>query len=164
MFPKKIKTISVLTSSGNDEWETPHYLFNHYNKLYQFTLDPCCTKETAKCPVYYTKEDNGLNKSWKNEKVFMNPPYSRGLMKQFIRKAYIESEENNALVLALIPSRTDTKYFHTYISKAKEIIFLKGRLKFLLYGKPHQSAPFPSMIVIWNKQPLKKTENLCLLS
>ena len=159
IFPKKIKlsTLQVLTSTGNDEWETPIVLYNALNKIYNFTLDPCCTKETAKCERFYIKEDNSLIKSWKNEIVFMNPPYSKSYMKYFIRKAYEESEYNNALVVALIPSRTDTQYFHTYITKAKEIIFLKGRLKFLLNGKPQDAAPFPSMLVIWNKKPLLKT-------
>jgi site-specific DNA-methyltransferase (adenine-specific) len=46
----------------------------------------------------------------------------------------------------LIPARTDTKYFHEYIYNKAEIRFLKGRLKF---GGHSNSAPFPSMVVIY---------------
>lgn len=50
----------------------------------------------------------------------------------------------------LIPARTDTKYFHDFIyKKAKEIRFLKGRLKFEIDGESEGSAPFPSMIVVF---------------
>jgi len=48
----------------------------------------------------------------------------------------------------LIPSRTDTKYWHDYIMKADEIRFIKGRLKF---GNAKNSAPFPSCVVVFNK-------------
>ena len=50
----------------------------------------------------------------------------------------------------LIPARTDTKYFHEYIyHKAKDIRFVKGRLKFGREQKESGSAPFPSMVVIF---------------
>ncbi len=157
-FTKRINLtpLQVLTSTGNDEWATPPELFNRLDSMFHFTLDACCTKETAKCKKFYTKDDNTLIQSWKNEIVFMNPPYSRNHMKHFIRKAYEESEYNNALVVALIPSRTDTKYYHNYCKKAKQIIFLKGRVKFLLNGKTQDAAPFPSMLVIWQKEPLMR--------
>lgn len=50
------------------------------------------------------------------------------------------------LGVLLIPARTDTKYFHNYILHRTEIRFVKGRLKF---GDSKNSAPFPSMVVIF---------------
>jgi len=57
----------------------------------------------------------------------------------------------------LIPSRTDTKYFHDYVYNKAEIRFIKGRLKFVdmdYEGKEEDRkmspAPFPSMLVIFN--------------
>ena len=59
----------------------------------------------------------------------------------------MESKKDNTTVVLLIPARTDTKYFHEYIyNKVKEIRFIKGRLKF---GNQSNSAPFPSMLVIF---------------
>ena len=53
-----------LMSSNTDEWATPQKLYDGLNKEFNFTLDPCCTKENHKCSTYYTKEDNGLQKEW----------------------------------------------------------------------------------------------------
>jgi len=76
--------------------------------------------------------------------VFVNPPYSN--ISEWVAKCYEEGRKENTLVVMLIPSRTDTKYFHDYILNRAEIRFVKGRLKF---GSSKNSAPFPSMLVIY---------------
>lgn len=122
----------VLFSSKSDDWETPQLLFDNLNKIYNFTLDPCASYLNHKCGFYYNKIHNGLQQSWENEIVFMNPPYSRNNLKLWIKKAHDEVLFNNCkLVIALIPARTDTIYFHDYIYNKFEIQFLKGRIKFL---------------------------------
>tara|TARA_R100001594_G_scaffold64444_2_gene98732 strand:- start:2450 stop:2893 length:444 start_codon:yes stop_codon:yes gene_type:complete len=133
-------------SSKTNEWSTPQWLFDELNYKYSFTLDPCCTKENAKCGKYYTKEDNGLIKDWSGEIVFMNPPYGDEIPK-WVQKAYEESL-NGAFVVCLIPARTDTSYWHDYIFPYAEVEFLRGRLKF---GGGENSAPFPSAIAIFGK-------------
>lgn len=135
-------------SSKSVEWETPDKVFNALNKEFNFTLDPCATDSNAKCSKYYTVSDNGLLKLWKDEVVFCNPPYGRDI-KDWIIKAH--SERNSAkTIVMLLPSRTDTTWFHSYILKdANEIRFIKGRLKF---GTSKNSAPFPSMIVVYHKE------------
>lgn len=77
-------------------------------------------------------------------RCFCNPPYSR--IGDFVKKAYNESHEPGTLIVLLIPARTDTRYFQEYIYHRAEIRFIKGRLKF---GNSKNSAPFPSMIVIY---------------
>ena len=67
-------------------------------------------------------------------------------MKDWIKKSYEESQKDNTMVVVLIPARTDTMYFHEDIYHKAEIRFIKGRLKF---GNAKNSAPFPSMIVIF---------------
>jgi len=135
-----------LFSSNSNEWATPQDFFNVLNKEFNFTLDPCSTQENAKCKKFYTEKENGLKQNWDGEIVFCNPPYGRQI-KNWIKKA---SEVKNGLVVMLIPARTDTIYFHKYIYKKEkvEIRFLKGRLKF---GDSKNSAPFPSMLVIFDK-------------
>ena len=135
----------LMFSSKDQTWETPIELFNKLDKEFNFTLDPCCTEETAKCKKYYTPTENGLIQDWQNEIVFMNPPYGREIS-DWLKKAYEESLKGS-LVVCLIPSRTDTKYWHDYCMKASEIRFIKGRLKF---GNSKNSAPFPSAIVVFN--------------
>ncbi|MCE4993003.1 DNA N-6-adenine-methyltransferase [Staphylococcus haemolyticus] len=137
--------MSVHFSSKSNEWTTPQYLFDELNREYHFTLDPCATYENAKCEKYFTEKENGLLQDWSDDVVFMNPPYGREI-KHWIKKAYEESL-NGAIVVCLIPARTDTTYWHDYIfGKAFDIRFLKGRLKF---GDSKNSAPFPSAIVVY---------------
>ena len=144
------QTQQTMFSSKSEEWETPQELYDYLNLDYKFTLDPCATHKTAKCEKYYTKEDDGLNKSWEGETVFMNPPYGRDI-KRWIKKAYEEGQKPGTVVACLIPSRTDTKYWHDYCMKAWKIYFIKGRLKFenRFSVGTSSSAPFPSVVVIF---------------
>lgn len=136
--------MNIHFSSQSNEWATPPNFFDILNKEFNFTLDPCATKENAKCAKFYTMEDDGLSKSWDNEIVFCNPPYGREI-KNWVKKA---SEAKGGVVVMLIPARTDTIYFHDYIYNKAEIRFIRGRLKF---GGHTNSAPFPSMVVIFKK-------------
>ncbi len=134
-------------SSNSSEWETPQKLYNMLDAIFHFTLDPCATPENSKCKKHFTKEENGLKKSWKGQTVFMNPPYGRDI-KKWIKKAYEESRNSNTTVVCLLPARTDTKYWHEYCMRSQRIYFVKGRLKF---GDATNSAPFPSAIVVFKR-------------
>lgn len=133
-----------LFTSNTDVWATPLDFFQKLNQEFNFTLDPCCNEQNAKCLKFFTEKENGLLQSWDNEVVFMNPPYGREISK-WVKKA---SEARGGQVVCLLPARTDTKYFHDYIYGKSEIRFIKGRLKF---GDSKNSAPFPSMVVIFKK-------------
>lgn len=139
-----MKNLTVMFSSEKMDWTTPQDFYNKLNDEFNFTLDPCSTKENAKCNKFYTIEDNWLKQDWSWETVFCNPPYGREIS-NWVKKC---SEEKTKIVL-LIPARTDTKYFHDYIYKKEnvEIRFIKWRLKFWNGNNP---APFPSMICIFN--------------
>ncbi len=145
----------VVHSNKKDEWATPQDFFDKINKTFNFTLDPCATPNNAKCHKFYTMLDDGLSKSWKGETVFVNPPYSAN--KDWLKKCYEESLNPSTKVVVLIPSRTDTKYWHNYIMKAKEIYFIKGRLKF---GGQKNSAPFPSCLVVFESSDTIKTPTM----
>lgn len=80
--------------------------------------------------------------------MFCNPPYSR--IKEWVKKAYDESSDPTTLIVLLVPARTDTRYFHDYIYGKAELRFVKGRLKF---GDSKNSAPFPSMVCVYNWKP-----------
>ena len=136
----------LMFSSKTDLWSTPQDFFEQLDKEFNFNLDPCSTHENAKCEKHFTISENGLDQSWKGYKVFCNPPYGREL-KKWVKKCYEESRNKETTVVMLIPARTDTTYFHDYIyNKAKEIRFIKGRLKF---GDSKNPAPFPSMVVVF---------------
>jgi site-specific DNA-methyltransferase (adenine-specific) len=134
----------ALFTSNSDDWATPHDIFQRLNEEFNFNLDPCASRENHKCDTYYTVDDDGLSQPWGGCRVFCNPPYSE--IDKWVEKAYRESQHDNTLVVLLIPSRTDTRYFHNFIYQRAEIRFVKGRLKF---GQSKNSAPFPSMVVVF---------------
>jgi phage N-6-adenine-methyltransferase len=136
--------MNIHFSTEQDTWSTPTDLFQKLNDEFHFTLDPCCSTETAKCSKFFTKEDNGLIQNWSNEIVFMNPPYGKNQTKIWMKKAYEESR-NGATVVALVPARTDTLWFHEY-ALLGEVRFIRGRLRF---SESKQPAPFPSIIVVF---------------
>ena len=136
----------VMFSSETDLWSTPQDFFDELNAEFHFTLDPCATRENAKCARFFTVEYDGLKQDWQGETVFCNPPYGREIGK-WVKKCYKEAQKPDTIVVMLIPARTDTAWFHDYIyHKAKEIRFIRGRLKF---GDAKNSAPFPSMVVVF---------------
>ena len=144
----------LMFSSKTDLWYTPRDFYKKLNDIYNFTLDPCSDWKNNVCDLYYTEKEDWLVQDWK-WRVFCNPPYWRWL-KNWIKKASEEIKKDHCeLIVMLIPARTDTTYFHQYIYKKEnvEIDFLKWRLKFWW---SRNSAPFPSMLVYFNKQDLWK--------
>jgi len=136
-----------LFSSASGEWETPQDLFDELDTEFVFTLDVCATHQNAKCQQYFTRNDNALLQDWQGI-CWMNPPYGRQIGK-WLQKAY-ESAQAGATVVCLIPSRTDTRWWHDYVMQG-EIRFIKGRLRF---SGAQNSAPFPSAIVVFRQKEL----------
>ncbi|MGJ5813598.1 DNA N-6-adenine-methyltransferase [Paludibaculum fermentans] len=137
--------LGVHSSSATPEWETPRALFEELSAIYgPFTLDPCATQDNAKCARFFTRETDGLTQPW-DGKVFMNPPYGRAIGK-WVSKAYEESRRG-ALVVCLLPARTDTRWWQDYVRRGY-VHFLKGRLRF---GAARHAAPFPSAIVAFGR-------------
>lgn len=139
--------MEVHYSSKTDLWNTPLNFFDPLNDIWKFTLDSACLEETALCKNYYTPETDGLSSSWKGETVWCNPPYSD--IRSWVNKANTEFLENNVKTVMLIPSRTDTKAFHSIPDIYT--LYIKGRLKFRSENHPKPTtAPFPSMLLIYD--------------
>lgn len=131
-----------LMSSKSDEWATPIELFDALHNRFIFDLDAAASDENHLCDRYYTKENDGLRQSWEWRRVFCNPPYSQ--IKLWAAK-FIEESKHARCIVALVPARTDTKWFQSLMASADKIVFIKGRLHFSNAG----SAPFPSALAIW---------------
>ena len=142
------KTAETMFSSKSLEWSTPQHFFDLLEEIFgKFTLDPCSNASNYKVKNHFTEDHNGLDEDWSGHNVFMNPPYGRQI-KHWIKKAYEEGQKENTTVIALIPARTDTRYWHDYVMHADSIFFVKGRLKF---GNGENSAPFPSAVIVFKK-------------
>ncbi len=134
-------------SSATDLWATPQKLFDALNSEFHFTLDVCALPENAKYPRFYGPSDDGLAQPWTGV-CWMNPPYGRAIG-QWIAKA-VKAAQEGATVVALLPARTDTTWWHEYVTKATEIRYLRGRLRF---GEAKNCAPFPSAVVVFAAAP-----------
>jgi phage N-6-adenine-methyltransferase len=140
-------TSAYMPVSKSDDWATPKDLFNKLHAQYNFTLDAAASQSNHLCDKWFgldhedTSRRDGLSGDWEMENVWLNPPYGR-VIAQWAKKSY-EHYQSGGKVIMLLPSRTDTKWFHDYCTKG-EIEFIKGRLKF---GNNPNSAPFPSMLV-----------------
>lgn len=139
-MPKMIN--SGMFSSNTDLWSTPQDIFDELNSEFNLDLDVCANSDNFKCFKYFAEVDNGLEQNWDGHRCWCNPPYGREIRK-WVKKA----SESDFCVM-LLPARTDTRWFHDYIYGKAEIRFIKGRLKF---GDSKNSAPFPSMIVIFKQ-------------
>lgn len=147
-----MKGQQVLFSTGKDDWRTPQGLFDQYDQIYSFDLDGAADESNHLVRHYLGPggmAEDALVVSWSDygHRVWLNPPYS--LVKEFVTKAAAE-QAHGVLTVALLPARTDTRWFHDYIysNVNASVKFLRGRLKFgTSEGVSKHSAPFPSMIV-----------------
>jgi len=177
----KKTTREAMHSSARIDWATPKKVFDSLHKEFNFTLDVCATSANAKTPKYFNRRENGLKQDWNKKGAnWMNPPYGdpehpckknckkkkcaeRGHhnrkyipgITDWVEKAANEMITRGCKTVALLPSRTDTGYFHSFIwdeetngpRQGIDIRFYKGRIKF--EGAEHP-APFPSVIVVFD--------------
>lgn len=160
MYRVSLKTAAMF-SKATDDWRTPHAFFEALDAEFGFDLDVAATKENTWKDNYLGPDHcnpwdrNALVRTWANVN-WMNPPYSQ--CSAFLEKAAEEAHMGH-VVVALLPSRTDTRWWHKHVWDAKtnhprpgvEIRFIKGRLKF---GNSTNSAPFPSVVVVFRPTQL----------
>ena len=141
-------------SSARSEWGTPQALVDTLYGQFPFTLDVCATTENAKCHRYVTPEEDGLTADWRAMAgigwCWMNPPYGRDIAK-WVEKAARERERGAAIV-ALLPARTDTRWWQAHVNGCAELWFIRGRIKFDGAKDP---APFPSMLAVYWPERMK---------
>lgn len=136
---------SGLFTSDHASWETPQKLFDRVSKIYgPFDFDAAASQENAKCERYFDRELNGLAQPWRG-RVWLNPPYGDAV-KFWVRKCAL-SRLNCEVIVALLPARTDTRWFHQYVlGHASRLVLFEGRIKFVGAAS---SAPFPSILAIY---------------
>ncbi len=125
----------------DDIWLTPLHIISACG---QFDLDPCGCKLHPTARIIW-EGDEGLFKPYFGN-VWMNPPYSNPY--PLLRRL-----ADHGHGVALVFSKTDTAWFQEIYNTADEILFLKGRLKFLKpHTKTYYSAMKPSCLFAWNNK------------
>lgn len=152
-------------AADTDERFTPRALFDPLNQEFRFDLDVCASMESAKCVEYYTKATNGLKQTWRNSRVWCNPPFSD--IRPWVEKAWCSDAD---LVVMLVPAWTDRKWWQELIEpyrderatgchlpgctmRALETRFIR-RVKFGFPGNPEGkgtgTADFWPCLLIWS--------------
>ena len=151
---------ALMFSKASDEWSTPQDLFDDLDAEFHFQVDVAATAANRKCDLYFGPDAGGpytdaLTQDWNVGyppwACWMNPPYSQ--CRAFIAKA-AEEARKGCTVVALVPARTDTRWFHADVWDREahrprpnvEVRFLKGRLTF---GGASAGAPFPSVVIVF---------------
>jgi len=129
--------------SAKSDWETPHWLFALLDDEFHFTCDVAANAENAKVSSFIDEETDALTQEWSGT-CWLNPPYGRGI-DRWVKKAFCESQRD-AMVVMLVPARTNTLWWHKYCMNAAEIRFLLGRPKF---GGAKYGLPQPLAIIVF---------------
>jgi len=160
-------SLAPLLASVRMNWETPEEVLRRVRDVSPIALDPCTTVDNP-CGAtwFYTVKEDGLYRSWRRRRqaaaqwsgtdhpaehewlVYMNPPYGRELPR-WIAKAIAEAAQG-AEIIALVPSRTDTRWWKLCVESAAAIRHWHGRITFR--GAAHP-APFPSALIYWGHRP-----------
>jgi len=160
-------------TSENGNWETPPEMVTDLAPLFPWDLDVCSLWPTI-APKFYTPWDNGLSLPWCGLS-FMNPPYGRKrLIDQWMIKARVEGAKPDTTVVCLVPARTSTTWWQDNVPYANMVVFIRGRLKFVLREHfarkengvfirvPTKRGPagFPSAFVVFGHLTLKQISKL----
>lgn len=150
---------------GPNNWATPQWLFDYFDKTFHFQLDVCAEPWNAKCSNYFTEEQNGLKQPW-SKMNWLNPPYSGpSPISRWLKKAVEETKNGNTTV-ALVKNDPSTSWYSDYILQASLICILYGSR--VQYEPPpgvkKSSCAFPSIIVIFSDSKDQLVTHRCLKS
>jgi len=134
--------------SGSQEWETPQWLFDVLNIGFNFSCDVAADEDNTKCVKFMDENLDALTQNWEGV-CWMNPPY--GQVGKWVKKAFNEFQKGGTTIVALIPARTNTIWWHDYCMGASAIHFIKGRVKF---SDAKHGLPQPLAIVIFDRMAI----------
>jgi phage N-6-adenine-methyltransferase len=143
---KEAKKPHVTNNSKDDEWYTPEqYIEAARLVMGSIDLDPASNEfanEVVQAETYFDEETDGLMQEWFGN-IWLNPPYSTALVKDFTEKL-TNSEFEQAIVL--VNNATETAWFRKMIDSASAVVFTTGRIKFRKrdgeHGTPLQGQAF----------------------
>lgn len=153
---------TTVGGAGNGEWRTPPDLFAVLKRRYQFDYDAFATHENALCYRYSTADGtfapnrfqisdaDGIAHPWLDLRVWMNPPYTKGQIEPCMEKAAAE-RDNAAIIVALLPAATDTRWWHQWVQPYCDVTFLSRRVRFIdpATGEPGNSPPGGHAIAVY---------------
>jgi phage N-6-adenine-methyltransferase len=149
---REVKRPHVANNSGDNEWYTPPEFIEAARLVMgSIDLDPASSEvanRTVGAERIYTAADDGLTLTWSG-RVWMNPPYEKGLIDRFAEKLRAEVAAGFVTqAVVLVNNATDTRWFATLCEVASMVCFPTGRIRF---HKPdgERGAPLQGQAVIY---------------
>lgn len=135
----------ALLASGKMDWQTPDSVLELVRQFAPIVLDPCTSSDNP-TGAHSFITCGGLEERWYEAGglVYVNPPYGRELPR-WADKCRLEAKLGASIIL-LVPSRTDTRWWHACEADCAAFALWRGRMTFK--GAP-STAPFPSCLFYW---------------
>ena len=121
--------------TGFFEWYTPKEVIEAARfTLGSIQLDPASCAEAnqvVKAKTFYAIQDKPLEREWKADTAFMNPPYARDLITKFTDKLikHVKAKDIGQAIV-LTNDSTDAIWFHNLLGVSNCFCFVRGRLQF----------------------------------
>ncbi|WP_198408533.1 DNA N-6-adenine-methyltransferase [Halorhabdus tiamatea] len=130
---------------GDDDHDTPgEFVEPLIDAVSGFDLDPSASTSSNLAERNVTKDEDGLSIPWHGD-VWLNPPYSTvSDWLEYARNEYHRGAVDS--IISLVFARTSTQWFHNHATTADLACFVEGRLSF---GEAANSAPAPSLVLVW---------------
>ena len=123
-----------LFSSNSVEWETPRWVMDLIREEFDLGLDVCASPQNAQCDRFLTEKDDAIQEEWgglaQGSAVWMNPPWGRGIGR-FVERAREQASKHGLIVVCLLPSSTDTRWWCDHVMRSTQVRFIRGRLHFI---------------------------------
>ena len=148
----------LMFSQDKQDWNTPLETFNRLNEVFHFTKDACTSPDNPLgTETFFTPETHGLDcKKWVGP-TFVNPPYKRGVITQWVMEGVRYQNVFHQTSVFLIPARTGNKLWQQIIYKhAKLICYMEKRQHF---SNHDNAAPFDSALILFSHSPSNKQFN-----
>jgi len=124
-------TIARMRAGAGDRscWSTPSWLFHHYNRRLDFTLDAAAEQWNAKCFRFFSPEDDALQREWTG-RVWCNPPYAE--IAPWVARAHEMTRVHRLADVAvlLLPVRTSRPWFQECVLPFAHVEWLDQRVCF----------------------------------
>jgi ParB family chromosome partitioning protein len=146
-------THHVSKNSGNNEWYTPPWVIElARSSMGDIDTDPasCATANLiVGATTYFTAKQDGLKQKWSG-RVWLNPPYSQGLVGHFVEALatkFGSDEIDQACVL--VNNATETEWFHRLMDVASAVCFPRGRIKFQNESGLKRNSPLQGQAILY---------------
>jgi hypothetical protein len=142
----------VSHNTGNNEHYTPPAIIEMAREvLGEIDLDPASNEvaqQWVRANTYYTKENSGLDYDWTGKRIWLNPPYSRGLIEPFIEKLIAATVEDGAFI-CLTNNFTETAAGQKLLKASDCVCFPSRRIRFIRQDGSVGKTPLQGQMITY---------------